>query len=110
MANAASNRHNAQRRIMVLQKWPDGSVILNCDFEDTNVTPESLAYSIASGRYSSDAVHEVYECWPGEGGRDITRDVYEAAERLARNTHDPYGDLVQLGLDKERDRRAMGAL
>lgn len=109
--SALSNRHNAQRRIIVLQRWKaDDSVILNCDFEGTHITPDDVSEAIASGKYSTDQIYEVYECWPrGMGGcTDITSDVYDKADEF--RFRDPEGDAQQIGWDRSKEARLARAL
>lgn len=78
-----SDKRDAERRVIVLAMAKDGTLYLNCDFENTDLTPHAVAEAIASNRYTAAEIAEVLECWPKEGRcSDITDDVYAAANHL----------------------------
>lgn len=77
-----SDSFDAARRVIVFQRWRDGRLVPNLDFEDASQTPHFIAEAIASDRYAEAEIAEVWEMTKGEPGREITEDCYAVANHL----------------------------
>lgn len=110
-----SNVHDPKRSIFVKHHARN----VDATFADgelrTSVTPYHLAKLIYRQQLEIDEseITHIYEVIHDDlelSINDITKDVFALAESGHFDCRDDYSALSQLGLDNERNRRAMGAV